>query len=205
MLNTQQFNEAFAIMKSFVSGEMGIDKFWDHMKENKNILQILLDDPCRPDEAMLYYSAERLMDRVDIHTIQGASALYLAVEKYFFRNKIPTNYVTHYHDKARFLLEIQPSWLDIPEDYLQDEVLSKMPDKLSRPQQIKWCKSRIKELFQYDKVPPRWWQNPEWPINDTGKPLKFMYQNKSSKEDSRFLFHFSDPDSNIETIVEQFD
>ena len=199
------FQEAFQILQAFVSGEMDIEVFWKHFTTNQNILQILLDDPCRPDEAMLFYSAERLMDRVDIHTIRGAYALYNAVEKYFVRNKIPTVCATHYREKALFLVEIQPSWLDIPEAFLQAEILSKIPKDLSRPKQVKWCKARIKELFRYEKVPPRWWQNPEWPFNAAGKPLTFLYQKKPSKNDCRSQYHFHDPDSGKETIVEQLD
>lgn len=204
-MNKNQHEEAIQILKAFVSGEMDIEVFWKNFNTNRDILQILLDDPCRPNEDMLFYSAERLMDRVDIHTISGASALYLAVKKYFLRNKIPTTYDTKYEEKEEFLIFIQPSWLDIPEAFLQAEILSKMPQDISRPQQVKWCKARIKELFRYEKVPPRWWQNPEWPFNAAGKPMTFLYQKKPSKDDCRFLYHFQDPDSGKETIVEQLD
>ena len=40
-----------------------------------------------------------------------------------------------------------------------------------------WLTSRLRELFQYHKKPPRWVQNPAWPINDNG-PMYFLGQMK---------------------------
>lgn len=77
-----------------------------------------------------------------------------------------------------FVLDIQPSWLDIEDDSIFQQILAEIPQELSKAQRIKLGKERVKKLFKYDKTYPRWIQSPKWPIVN-GKPLVFSHQLKA--------------------------
>ncbi len=108
-----------------------------------------------------------------------------------------------YKEDASFLLEIQPSWVDILDDKLLEDVMNSIPKNLSKTKRIEMGKARIKELFRYDNTYPRWVQEAEWPIVN-GKPLVFSHREHVKGDDYHFLYHFYDPDTKEETIVEQF-
>ena len=118
------------------------------------------------------------------------------VDYYDARNDIREEY--------KMLLDIQPSWLDIEDDQgIFDKLLKEIPKDISKTQEIKFGKERIKELFRYDKTYPRWVQSPEWPIIN-GKPLVFSNQKKDKKNDERVYYYFYNPDTNEQVVIEQF-
>ena len=111
------------------------------------------------------------------------------------------------YDKYRtdyiYLLDIQPSWLDITDDQgIFDKILAERPKELSKTKQIAWGKAELKKLFRYDKTYPRWIQSPEWPITE-GKPLVFSHQKKAGKDDERVFYYFYDPETKAETVITQ--
>lgn len=110
---------------------------------------------------------------------------------------------TKYDDDYDYTLGIQPSWLDINDEYgIFDKIIEEVPKDLSKAKRIAYGKNRLKELFKYDKTYPRWVQAPEWPIVN-GKPLVFSHQSKGKKDDERVYYYFYDPDTKEETIVMQ--
>lgn len=108
-----------------------------------------------------------------------------------------------YSHNYDFLLDIQPTWLDIDDDCILHQILDEIPKTLSKTQRVKLGKEKVKELFKYDKTYPRWIQNPEWPIAH-GKPLVFSHQEKVKGDDCHNYYYFYDEDTKEETIIEQF-
>jgi len=142
---------------------------------------------------------------MNFHSYRETEFLHWVVRKYVLRNKMPVHIDTFYTDRYMFLVDIQPSWLDIDDqDFLVNEVIGKIPsDMKTKSQRIKWCKNKIKECFRYDKTPPRWIQSPEWPIVD-GKPLVFKRQSKEKSGDEQVDFYFYDPETKQEIVISQF-
>ncbi|MDN6860872.1 hypothetical protein QO207_30135 [Pseudomonas sp. CAN2814] len=62
------------------------------------------------------------------------------------------------------LLTIQPAWLDLDPEFVQEHVLPREAG-LSKTERTRRAKARIKELFQCAGKPPSWIQNPEWPMH----------------------------------------
>lgn len=108
-----------------------------------------------------------------------------------------------YSEEYIFLLNIQPSWVDIDDDSLVSSIVDSIPNDLSRNQRVLIGKKKIKELFKYTKTYPRWLQNPEWPIIN-GKPLVFSHQERLRSDDLRTRYYFFDPDTKEEKVIEQF-
>ena len=68
----------------------------------------------------------------------------------------------------------------------------------------KQFKEEIKNIFNIEKCKyPRWVQSPEWPISDSGKPMRFVKQ-ITDKNTQITRFVFEDVDTKQETIIEQF-
>jgi hypothetical protein len=97
------------------------------------------------------------------------------------------------------------SWLDVSVEFLF-ELANSAPEGMTKKKKSEWCKTRLKELFIYESKPPKWIQNPEWPIKN-GKPLVFKSQ---SAEDldysiSEIKYFFYDPKTNEVMTIEQND
>ncbi len=99
-----------------------------------------------------------------------------------------------YEQEYNFLLDIQPTWLNIDDDIIFQKILDEIPQNLSKTQRIKIGKEKIKELFRYDKTYPRWVQNPEWPIVN-GKPLVFSHQEQMLNDNFHTYYCFYDEDT----------
>lgn len=125
--------------------------------------------------------------------------LKLLLKKYHILYKRYKKYENDYD----FLLEIQPDWLDCADGKIWSDLIDSIPHDLSKTKRIAMGKAKIKELFRYDKSYPRWVQGSEWPVVN-GKPLVFSHQERVKGDDYHYLYHFYDPDTKEETIVEQF-
>ena len=195
--------EAIQIMKDFVEGKMSIEDFKYQYDNNPSIKKNFNEYPGRPLKVGIGYDYILRMDELDIRKTGDALNLFGFFMEFLEINGYSCTPTEEYSKKYTFLLKIQPSWLDmLDEDYLQQQVISKVPIELTENQKMKWCKERIKDLFRYDDRPPRWIQEAEWPIVD-GKPLVFKKQSKEVKDDERVHFYFYDPYTGQETIITQ--
>jgi len=206
-------NEAIDTMKAFVSGQMSAEDFWKEFKASETIRNILINDEEKWEKekatesgSAWFSTTQSVYENVkNIKSYKDSERLHWIVRKYILRNQIPVNIDNFYSDRFDFLINIQPDWLDVEnEEFLINEIINKIPgDIKTKSQKIRWCKDKIKEYFKYDKTPPRWIQNPEWPIVD-GRPLVFKSQSREREDDEQVCFYFYDPDTKQETVVTQF-
>ena len=130
-------------------------------------------------------------------------SVWWSLNEWLKYNKIQCCATQKYLEDSRLLSAMQPSWLEVVDDQgIFDQLLANLPRDLSRSKQIAWGKSKLKELFKFDKTYPRWIQCAEWPIKN-GKPLVFSHQQKLSKMDERVLYYFYDPETKEKEIIEQ--
>ena len=195
---------AIRVMKDFVEGKMSIQEFKHQFDHNPLIKKTFSKYPNRPRKVECGYDYLSCISGLDINRRGDALCFYGFMEEFLRLNKYDCVTTEYYHQRYVFLIKIQPDWLDITdENFLDEQVLSKVPEGLTEPQKIAWCKARIKGLFRYDKSWPRWIQGPEWPIAN-GKPLVFRERTKAKNGDIRVYYIFYDPDTGDEIKVEQF-
>jgi len=189
---------------NFVEGRMSFEIFWQNYLTNKGYKK-LLDDK-KPNENTVYGKNDTINQSMSFHkweTAFGKLNAHNYIVRYLQYYNIACVPTTTYRENYKFRQAIQPSYISIEdEDYL-NTIISTAPTDLSQTQQKKWLKERIKELFRYDKSPPRWIQDPEWPIIN-GKPLVFKGQTKDDPSDERVWYIFYDPDTLEETRIMQF-
>ena len=130
-------------------------------------------------------------------------AICTAVALYLEYNNIPVKKTTQYYDEIRFRHAIQPSYVYIEDTDFLNSIIQQAPEGMKKGEKKKWLKEKIKSMFKYDVKPPRWIQDPEWPIVN-GKPLVFKSQTRLTINDERVFYTFYDPDTLEETVIMQF-
>ena len=110
-----------------------------------------------------------------------------------------------YGQLHRFILAVQPDYLDIPTDYFLAHILPN-EDGLSETQKIQIAQQKIKTLFRYSERAPQWIQSPQWPIHNQ-VPSVFLGQIKIEAVDyfhdngAAYLF-FNPATGDFETITQ---
>lgn len=206
-------NQAIQYMVDYVEGRLDITGFQKHLK---NDLVLKKELSKRFDFSYVFYdnynnnAYDYLMSldgfkKDDWDNYENRFDLYMELIRWLKWFKIPyDDSFMKYKEDYEYILNIQPSWLDCADDQgIFERIIAETPQELSKSKRIQWGKSKIKELFRYDKTYPHWIQSPEWPIVN-GKPLVFSHQKKAGKDDVRTFYYFYDPDTGEETVVTQF-
>ena len=189
----------------FVEGRMSFEVFWNNYENNHDYRDLL--DICIGSESRFTAWRKGTVNEnimlYDCTTCLGRQVVHRSIMFYLQYNNIITSPTTQYEDDVKFRQDIQPSYISIEDEEYFNSIIASAPTGLSVVQQKKWLKEKIKSLFVYEKSPPRWIQDPEWPIV-SGKPLVFKGQTKNDPEDERIWYTFYDPDTGEETTVVQF-
>lgn len=192
------------ILVEFVEGKMTIEEFKTLFLNNPSIEKFLKDDPNlevgtyigdNTYDYILKEGRERPGNKNCWKSIGSQLNIHGAVCQHLERKGVPFNETDIYAKKYDLILDTQPNWLDIDEDFFEQEILLKAPN-LKRSEQKKWIKNKIKEMFKYDSKPPRWLQNPEWLIVNN-KPLTFLCQQNINNffHDMATVYVFIDEES----------
>lgn len=192
------------ILVKFVEGNISFKEFRDHIESDDSILSLLEDK--NPNQDFPYQKNKTIKECLFFYRWES-SAGRLNVHKYILRYldfyKVANVPTPIYQDDWRFRIEIQPSYVNIRDDEYLDRIICSAPKELSQAQRKKWLKDKIKNLFKYETKPPRWIQDPEWPIVE-GIPLVFKSQSKEKTNDERVLYQFYNPINNEEMVIVQF-
>ncbi|MDR3292744.1 MAG: hypothetical protein LBT20_01410 [Clostridiales bacterium] len=142
----------------------------------------------------------------------GQLNVFGIIESYLEANKIIFKPTDYYKKRYILLLDIQPQFLYSScgqvEEYLEKNVIDTIPEEFnkSKTKRIQYCKAKIKELFRCETKYPYWLQNCEWPFNEKGEPMTFLYQKRKKEGDYiKYLYYFSDKDTGEIVEVEQYD
>ena len=197
------------VLVDYVEGKLNICDFREEFLNNHKLKQLLAQKVVIARYKSYNYNVyDYLCRQLNPQTnhwnnIYSRYVVWVNLKTFLSYNNIPFKDYTKYDEDYDFLLEIQPSWLDISDDQgIFDKIIAEMPKDLSKTKRIQWGKNKLKELFKYDKTYPRWIQDPEWPIVD-GKPLVFARQERAGKDDERTYYYFYDPETGNQTIITQ--
>lgn len=176
------------VLIAFVEGSMDIlefERFFFLSNEMEPFLKAIDSIPEYVDEVDLYqYLIRRNFkspgDAVTIHSLFAWILEQLGV---------PCKPTKHYERLYDVLLKVQPKWLDVPSEYLSQ--FGKAFQEMSKGEFKKFVSERLRNDFCYEKTPPKWIQNPTWPMAN-GVPLKFLDQKKiDSQHDETWCYRFS--------------
>ena len=186
----------------FVEGNIEINIIYEDLLKGKfdSLLDVYLGDKIR------MYGKSTVLECLKTCGINSAHARYgfwHGIEAYLHYSGCTYNPSKKYYDEWSFKVDIQPSYIRIEDDEMLSKYINEAPKKLNKTETKKWIKNRIKQDFKYDKTPPRWIQDPEWPIVN-GVPLIFKEQSKMTLEDERVYYTFYHPQTLAEIVIVQF-
>lgn len=203
-------DKAVQIIIDYVEGVMPIWEFQAAFKNNLGLVKILknkINKPYLQDYGYNIYdylNADLKFTKGNWDNVYVRYAVWFDLCEWLKYHNIAFVSFLKYKEDYNFILDIQPSWVDIIDDQgIFDKIIAEVPKDLSKTKRILWGKNKIKEVFKYDKTYPRWIQDPEWPIIN-GTPLIFSHQKRAGKDNERTFYYFYDPDTREETVITQF-
>lgn len=199
-------NEFIKIILDFAEGRMTAEDFWKLFQENQVLQREIIEDLDKNKLPDACFDPIAFLNKgVNLQSYGATSNLHGIAQVILEDNNIACTPTEFYSKRNRFLIKIQPDWLDLKasnEPFLI-QLVESAPKGLTEAQKLNWCKDELKKLFKYDSKPPRWVQHAEWPIIN-GKPLVFRSQSKERIESELVKFFFYDPETGEETVVEQY-
>lgn len=184
---TQKKKMSIKIMKDFVEGRICAEDFWNILKEDEVMKKILRRN--KHLYACKVYFEEINLEKTDVSKLSERIAIFRLIKYFLEKNNYKITPYNIEEKKYMFLSDIQPKWIDITDDELLINIVNSAPLGLSKEKNKQWCKSKIKELFKYDKKPPEWVQEPEWPIVN-GEPLIFKHKTEDGSKISYYFYNF---------------
>lgn len=189
----------------FVEGRLSPKEFEQVLSKEPSFETILNDSKELPAESYIPTTTYYYIIEQDYNDPAGILNVHGALCQFLDRRKIQYKATKKYSELFGLILDVQPTYLDIDADFFKTHFLDKAPE-LPKAKLKKWLKERIRGLFKYVKKPPRWIQNPQWPIIED-QPLIFLGQLKVVDyfHDETQIYVFHNPkDGSCETVIQTF-
>lgn len=190
-------------VKAFVEGSINGSAFAQLLYTNGALEQVLRAAPPIPpysssaaDNLFQFLIELDLTSERDALNAQDALARLLTIMGVPYTRSDTLTRAAALRDK------VQPRWLDLDEDDFH-ELLRAAGDRQGKALQ-EWLRAEVLRRFRYTKRPPRWIQNPQWPIRES-VPLLFLGQLAAEGvlHDEAVVYVFMHPSSGaVETVVQ---
>lgn len=171
------------IIKDFVEGKAHIELLSSLCKKNIEFRQFVKDFK---DNSLLKYKSSFLyfIDNVNLRLPTNQLVMYLVFTNELLKRNIPFNDTDLYIDRAQKYCEIIPEWLpDSASDWVEENLLNKVPEGLSDAQKKKWIKAEVEKRYPCEKRHPSWVQGTEdWPQDEDGNNLTFVKQREKGEQ-----------------------
>ena len=145
------------VIVDYVEGKLNITDFREEFLNNRKLKQLLVNKvviACYKNyNYNIYdYLYRQLNPQINHwNNIYSRYVVWFNLKTFLSYNNIPFKDYTKYDEDYAFLLEIQPSWLDMTDNQgIFDKIIAEVPKDLSKTKRIQWGKNKLKELFQYD-------------------------------------------------------
>lgn len=209
-LRKTEYQNAINMMIKFVQGELHVSDFWNSFCEKPVFIDMLKKFDKDMNSFRMYYENQESAKKVSLDSMKTRIHIYWMIKHFLTKINIDCNPYNIEEGDYLFLSEIQPLWLDIQDDAFIQSIIKSIPENFSSSQKKSFAKKRINEMFLFENRPPKWMQNPDWPIVD-GIPLIFVKQDGDpdnvalSNFQDRINYTFKNPISGEYIVVEQFD
>ena len=170
--------EALEIIKKFVEGNLPIQQFKDICKSDSSIRVFIKDYKDMNIGEKFDYDILKMIDNCNWNNSDQQFKIQIVFADFLVHENIK-NFVRtkSYFEKACLYADIVPDWLsDDAMEYVDENIIDKVPNDLSDKEKQKWIKKQIKETFKYEKRPPEFAQSGIWPQDEEGNFLVFRKQ-----------------------------
>ena len=143
----------------------------------------------------------KMVDNMNWNNYSNQFKLQLAFAKILFDENINMARTNKYYQKAVEYADIVPDWLsDDAMEYVDENIINKIPNDLSDKEKKKWIRKKIKETFKFEKQPPEFAQSGIWPQDENGN---FMVFRKQIEDGEKVIYTFVNPSTKQEYTFEE--
>ena len=193
--------ELFEIIKKFVEGDIPIQQFKDFCKENLEFRNFISEQNNYMVEKKYDSNLLKMVDNMNWNNYSNQFKLQLAFAKILFDENINMVRTNKYYQKAVEYADIVPDWLsDDAMEYVDENIINKIPNDLTDKEKKKWIRKKIKETFKFEKRPPEFAQSGIWPKDKDGNFLVFR---KQIDDGEKVTYVFVDPTTKQEYMFEE--
>ncbi len=200
-------SDEIQILKKFVEGKISDRDFEQQIYTNKTLEKLLSDSVInwhgtylQSTNVFLYISEQNFSTAPGILNVHGAIQMFLSK---IGEQALPT---AKYYEDYEVITGTSPKYIDADSEFIKKHILP-ADRTLSKADQKKYIRQRYTELFKFQIKPPRWIQNPEWPVKN-GKPLFFLGQieikNSELFHDNGAVYLFADTETKAIETIKQF-
>lgn len=168
--------EYIIIIKQFVEGEMLIKHFEKLCKESETLISFI--------KANQYDNIINKINSINWGNIFHQDEIHSMFCRFLDKLNIDFNPTNIYIDKCRQYYSVIPDWLnDSAVEWVDENILSKVPSGYNKTQRKKWVKEQVEKTFPCEKRKPSWAQGTEdWPQDEEGNFLTFIKQKEKGEE-----------------------
>ena len=167
-------SDELQVLVDFAQGRLTEREFEAALYENPRFEDVLDDDPHLAPGTYVGTSVYLFVLRQNFGLPGGVLNAHGAIVQFLERNGHEIDPTGEFAIRHDLLLQAQPTWLDVPEKYLVEQVLPPLKH-LQHGDLLGALKVELRRRFRYNRKPPIWLQGSRWPINENG-PLVFLGQ-----------------------------
>jgi hypothetical protein len=195
------------MLLDFVEGRMSALDFEQKVYNDSTLESLLRDDSLHWHDTYIKTNPYEYLINLNYHDPAGVLNAQGAVGSFLNKRRIPFESASVYSEFYNLLLGLQPKWVNVESTYLKEHILPDAGDRNGKELK-EWLKARLCELFRFHKRPPKWIQNPTWPINENG-PMYFLGQFKVENcelfHDTGAVYVFLDTKTGVtKTVIQLF-
>lgn len=199
--------EEIQLLTEFIKGKMSSTEFEQQLYTNPS-LELFLSTAeinwsgtyLEGTNAFLYLIEQNYSNAEGSLNAQGTAILFL--QKLGIETAPTSDYTEHHH----FISTLSPAYIDADPAFIEKNIIP-ADQTLSKPELKSFIKTKYSELFAYQSKPPKWIQNPQWPIKND-KPLFFLAQVDIKDcpffHDNGSIYLFLDPQTGTVETIQQF-
>lgn len=196
--------EALEIIKKFVEGDLSIQQFKDICKSDSSMREFIKDYKDMNIGDKFNHEMLDMIDNCNWNNARQQFKVQIIFSDFLGLNNITDFSATDlYLNKFCFYNDLVPDWLsDDAMEYVDENIINKIPNDLSDKEKKKWIRKQIKETFKFEKQPPEFAQSGIWPQDENGNFLVFR---KQIEDGEKVTYVFVDPKTKQEyTFDEMF-
>lgn len=194
-------------LKDFVGGKISEKDFEQQLYANPNLEKLLSDSKLdwhgtylQDTTPFLYLAEQNYKSASGKLNAQGTVSLFLT------KIGMDSTSSSTFFDEYDIILSTRPKYVNAEFNFIDKYILPK-DKQLSKAEQKLYIKQQYNQLFKYQSKPPKWIQNPNWPIKND-KPLYFLGQveikNCHLFHDDGYVYLFVDQETGAIESIKQF-
>lgn len=196
------------ILVDFVQGTISKEEFEQEFYYNSELQDILNDTSMNWSGTYLVNSTPFLfLTEQNLQSSLGALNAQEAIQMLLDRKGIPYSVSSVYEQCFHLIQKVQPKYVDADWEFIETYILPS--NNIFNQKELElYCKDRYKELFRFQSKPPKWIQNPQWPIKDA-EPYYFIGQLelksiKAFHDDGIIYVFINDSSGEIKNVIQTY-